>query len=83
MLDIGLCLKLGFACFVPNIFLSIDCCPIINKNTAGELIAVALSEVKVMKNCVTFLALFRDYRRTDGRRSFSRHSIGRRTLLKT
>jgi hypothetical protein len=50
MLDIVPCLKLVFARFVPNIFLSIDYCPIINKNTAGELISVVLSDVKVVKN---------------------------------
>jgi len=83
MLDIGLCLKLLFARFLPNIFLSIDYCPIINKTIGSELISVVLSDAKVMKNCVTFLALFHDYRRTDRRRGFNRHSTWRRTLLKT
>lgn len=52
MLDIGLGLdpKLVFARFVPNIFLCVDYCPIINKNTDDELISFALSDVKVTKN---------------------------------
>jgi len=50
MLDLGLGLKPVFAHFVPNIFLCVDYCPIINKNTEGELISVALSDVKVARN---------------------------------
>ena len=50
MLDIGLGLKLVFARFVRNIFLCVDYCPIISKNAYGELIAVALCNVKVTEN---------------------------------
>jgi len=52
MLDngIGLGLKLVFAHSVSDIFLCVDYCPIISKNREGELISVALSNVKVMRN---------------------------------
>jgi len=49
VLDIGLWLKLVLARFASNSFLSID---YINKNTEGELISVALSDVKVLNSCI-------------------------------
>jgi hypothetical protein len=69
MLGIGLCLKLLFAHFFAKHFSRHRLLSDYKQKYrgVGELISAVLSGLKVMKNCVTFLALFfHDYRRCGG-----------------